>query len=267
MTFANPLRGDRRRIAAGLLLAGTLAQAPMPSQAQTQTPLTADDAAKPASTVVVIVKVPTPWYAPRAVVLGKMRDTIPQYGDMPGLAFKAFSFARDDGDFGGLYFWQDAASARAWFNAGWFERVRKERGAEGRVRFFDALLSIDNTPGGTPADTQSSAVATLVEIPIPQGVTRERLFAGFKAAVPTYQKVPGLLRKHFTVTDDKTFGGLYLWKDEASAKAWFNTAWHERVRSTYGSPAHLEWFDTPILLPTQRAGNAVPAAALLVATP
>ena len=29
--------------------------------------------------VAVVVKVATPWYAPRFFVTGKMRDTIPQY--------------------------------------------------------------------------------------------------------------------------------------------------------------------------------------------
>jgi heme-degrading monooxygenase HmoA len=84
--------------------------------------------------------------------------------------------------------------------------------------------------------------------------------------VPTYQKIPGLLRKHFTMTSN-TFGGVYVWKDEASAKAWFNTAWHERVRKTYGQDAKIEWLDTPILLPTQNASNAVRTGAMVVATP
>ena len=54
------------------------------------------------SPVAVVVKVPTPWYAPRFFVTGKMRDTIAQYQAMPGLNFKAFSFARADGHYGGL---------------------------------------------------------------------------------------------------------------------------------------------------------------------
>jgi hypothetical protein len=55
---------------------------------------------EPATPVVVIVRVPKPWYAPRSVVAGKMRDTLPQYARLPGLLFKAFSFERDSGDYG-----------------------------------------------------------------------------------------------------------------------------------------------------------------------
>jgi hypothetical protein len=58
-----------------------------------------------------------------------------------------------------------------------------------------------------------------------------------------------------------------VWKDEASAKNWFNTAWRERVRKTYGQDAKIEWFDTPILLPAQGPGNAPRTGAMVVAAP
>jgi hypothetical protein len=57
--------------------------------------------------VAVVVKVPTPWYAPRFFVTRRMRDTIPRYQAIPGLSFKAFSFARADGHYGGIYLWKD----------------------------------------------------------------------------------------------------------------------------------------------------------------
>jgi Putative mono-oxygenase ydhR len=205
--------------------------------------------------VAVIVKVPKPWYAPRSLVVSKMRETIPQYEAIPGLAFKAFFLARDDGKFGGVYLWRDRASAQAWFNAAWFERVEKERGAKGEVRYFDVPVAIDNTPGGTPRSDDSSAVATLVTIATPPGVGRDRLAAEFDAAVPVYRQVKGLLRKYFILTGDGRFGGIYLWSDPGSAERWFNAAWHERVRKTYGEDARIEWFDTPILLPG-KAANA-----------
>jgi heme-degrading monooxygenase HmoA len=225
-----------------------------------------NDAGK-ATPVVAIVRVPKPWFAPKMLVVSKMRDTTAEYARLPGLAFKAFSLERESADYGGLYYWRDRASAQAWFNQAWFERVRKERGHDANVRFYDAPVSIDNSPGGTPASLDSATVATLVEIAIPAGISRERLAAEFKAAVPVYQAVPGLLRKHFTVSDAGTFGGVYVWKDEAHAKAWFNQAWHDRVRKTYGQDAKIEWFDTPILLPTQNSDNTLSPTALVVAAP
>jgi heme-degrading monooxygenase HmoA len=186
-----------------------------------------------------------------------MRDTVPQYEKLPGLAYKMFSLSPADGTFGGLYFWRSRADAQAWFNPAWFERVEKERGAKGDVRTFDAPVTVDNTANGALASSDSKAVATVVLIPTPAGVTRQRLEAEFRAAVPVYQKVPGLLRKHFVVTDDGQFGGVYLWADKAAAEQWFTPAWHARALQTYGKDARLEWFDTPILLPTAVADNRV----------
>lgn len=199
--------------------------------------------------VAVIVKVPTPWYAPRFFVTGKMRDSMPQYGSIPGLNFKAFAFARADGHYGGIYLWKYTAAAQAWFTPQWFDRVQRERGAPANVRSFEVLLALDNTSGGTPTSSDSSAVATIVEIPIPAGIGKERIAQIFAAAVPDFQKVPGLLRKYFITTAEGTFGGIYLWKDEASANAWFTDSWRDRILKHYGQPASVEWFDTPILLP------------------
>lgn len=203
----------------------------------------------PGSAVAVVVKVPAPWYAPRFLVARRMRDTIPEYQSLPGLNFKAYSFARADGHYGGIYLWKDVAAARAWFSPKWFERVERERGAPADVRFLEVWLAIDNTPGGTPSSSDGPAVATVVEIPLPAGVGRDRIVEGFAAAAPTFRSVPGLLRKYFITTPQGRFGGVYLWQDEASARAWFTQAWHERVQSQYGQPASVEWFDTPILLP------------------
>jgi len=251
-------------------------------------------AAEPTPSVAV-VRVAKPWYAPQSAVVAKMRETIPQYAKLPGLAFKAFSFERTSGDYGGLYYWRDGAAAQAWFNAAWFERVKKDRGVDGRVTFYDAPLSIDNTPGGTRfddgattsaasavdrmlplADTgnagpagraNSSSVATLVLIGTPAGVSREQIVAEFYKAAPAHRTIAGLLRKHFIVGNNgASFGGLYLWKDEASAKAWFNEAWHENVRKRYGQAATIDWFDTPILLPTRDATNLPVASAMIAAS-
>jgi hypothetical protein len=123
------------------------------------------------------------------------------------------------------------------------------------VRVFEVLLAIDNIPGGTTANSDSAAVATIVEIPIQAGVGKERIAQGFAASVPSFQKIPGLLRKYFITSADGKFGGIYIWRDEASAQSWFTPAWRDRIQKEYGQPASLEWFDTPILLPGQDAGS------------
>ena len=202
--------------------------------------------------VVVIVRIPVPKFAPKWLVRRKMKATIDLYSSIPGLEFKLFTFEKGSGDFGGIYLWRDRASARDWFNAEWFERVKRERGNEAYVRFLDAPRSIDNVPGGTPASTGGPHVATLVQIPVPEGVTIDLLHDGFAGAEETYRKVRGLLRKQFIISERGTFGGVYLWDSVASAQAWFDDAWSQRVRDTYGNPPTVEWFEVPIILPSRK---------------
>ena len=202
--------------------------------------------------VVVIVRIPVPKFAPKWLVRRKMKATVDLYSSTPGLEFKLFTFEMESGDFGGIYTWRDRASAQEWFNAEWFAQVKRERGSDAYVRFLDAPLSIDNVPGGTAASTGGTHVATLVQIPIPQGVDRNLILDGFAGAEDTYRNVDGLLRKHFIIGEGNTFGGVYLWDSMASARAWFNDQWRQRVTDTYGSPPTVEWFEVPIVLPAKK---------------
>ena len=202
--------------------------------------------------VVVIVRIPVPKFAPKWLVKKKMKATVDLYSSIDGLEFKLFTFESDSGDFGGIYTWRDRASAEEWFNPEWFARVKRERGNEAYVRYFDAPLSIDNIQGGTRASIGGSFVATLVQIPIPQGVSRELVLDGFAGAEETYRNIGGLLRKHFILGSHGTFGGVYLWDSKASAQSWFNDQWRQRVSDTYGNPPTVEWFEVPIVLPTRK---------------
>jgi hypothetical protein len=222
------------------------------AHAQAQPPTGAGYAA--GSAVAVIVKVPKPWYAPRFVVVSKMRDTIPQYQALPGLAFKAFSFAQADGHFGGIYLWKDLASAQAWFSPAWFARVEQERGVAADVRFFEVLAAIDNTPGGTLADPDSSSVATLSTWPVPAGVDKLNLSRQFQSGLEADRRLPGLLRRCFVVTEQGRYGHISVWRDEASARSASDGGKAAGARSPDGD-AVVEWFDTPILLPSVLPAN------------
>jgi hypothetical protein len=102
------------------------------------------------------------------------------------------------------------------------------------------------------AAAASDRVATLVVIKTPEGVTRAKIDAGFTASVPTYEKIPGLIRKYFTVNGDG-FGGIYLWKNRAAAEAWYTAAWAAQCKQRYGTECQLTWFDTPLQIEGQAA--------------
>jgi hypothetical protein len=92
---------------------------------------------------------------------------------------------------------------------------------------------------------QDGSVTTMVLIKTPAGISREQLEAGFKQSVPLYESIPGLVRKYYIV-DGSSFGGVYLWKDRASAEAWYSEAWRAKAKATYGVEPQLVWFDTPL---------------------
>ena len=166
---------------------------------------------------------------------------------VPGLAYKYFTIA-DDAKFGGIYLWSSRAQAKAWFNEAWHARVLAQRGAAAQVTMFDAPLVLDN---GTPVGTDGDAAAAIVRIRIPTGVSRDTLIAEFNKSAPFYRSVSGLARKYFLITDDGQFGGVYLWKSRDAGQAFFDAAWRDRVLKTYGSPAQLDWFDAPVILPSK----------------
>ena len=71
---------------------------------------------------------------------------------------------------------------------------------------------------------------------LPAPLTDEQAKAAFEASAPLYAKVPGLVRKYYVLSADrKSAGGVYLWKDLALAKSFFDEAWSNRIaeRSHY----------------------------------
>jgi hypothetical protein len=98
----------------------------------------------------------------------------------------------------------------------------------------------------TPSVT--TRVAVLVDIAAPASITLPMIEAGMERSKPTYQAIPGLIRKYFTIGTDGSFGGMYLWTDRTAAQAWFSPAWRTRVIATYGSEPKVTYFDVPIVL-------------------
>ncbi len=114
-----------------------------------------------------------------------------------------------------------------------------------------SLLLAISTAGAALAQP----VAVVVVIKTPPPITRPILEGEFRKAAPTYQKIPGLIRKYFTATGD-TFGGIYLWKDRAAAEAWFSDAWRARARTTYGSEPSVSYYDAPLIIEGANVGGA-----------
>jgi hypothetical protein len=107
----------------------------------------------------------------------------------------------------------------------------------------------------TPALAQPDGpVTVVVAITTPPGATRAIIEGGMTKAIPLYEKIPGLIRKYFTI-GDTSFGGVYLWRNRAAAQAWFSDAWRAKAKATYGSDPQVTYYDVPIVLEGKAAGS------------
>ncbi len=124
-------------------------------------------------------------------------------------------------------------------------------------RLSSAALIAAALPAAAAAQTPAEPpVTVVVSIPLPPGASRPRIEAAIRKAVPDYRKVPGLLRKYFTI-GSSDFGGVYLFTTRAAAQSWFGEAWKARIAATYHATATITYYDVPVVL-----DNApVPAAA------
>lgn len=93
----------------------------------------------------------------------------------------------------------------------------------------------------------TSQVAVHVAVTTPAGAARALVESGMVKSIPIYGKVPGLVRKYFTI-GQADFGGIYLFKDRASAQAWFSDAWRAKAAATYGSQPVVTYFDVPLVV-------------------
>ncbi|MEM7436752.1 MAG: hypothetical protein AAF436_16480 [Myxococcota bacterium] len=101
-------------------------------------------------------------------------------------------------------------------------------------------------PAGRSSTVES--VATIVGVTPPWYAFRPLVVRKYKEAIPTYQSVPGLLFKYFSIAADGKIGGIYLWENRQAADAFYDEAWHARILDTYGEPGEIQYFDAPLVL-------------------
>jgi hypothetical protein len=97
------------------------------------------------------------------------------------------------------------------------------------------------------ADPGPQAVG-IVRIDAPWYAPRFVIARKFRAAVPEYEALPDLEAKFFTISDDKRFGGIYLWSTRAAAEAFYSDAWRSGIRERRGVDPDLVVMDAPFVV-------------------
>jgi hypothetical protein len=98
-------------------------------------------------------------------------------------------------------------------------------------------------------------ITALVQFKVPDGATREEVFANMHKAAPRFEGMPGLLRKNFLFNEAAgTGGGVYTWETrEAAEKVYAEGGpWREAIRNLYGVDPEITIFETPVVVDNEQ---------------
>jgi hypothetical protein len=90
-------------------------------------------------------------------------------------------------------------------------------------------------------------IVSIVTFKLPKSWSVREAAAVFKSTAPKYLGKPGLVRKHYYITEagDRA-GGIYLWESKAAAEACYTREWKAMVTEKYGSPPDILYAEVPV---------------------
>ena len=88
----------------------------------------------------------------------------------------------------------------------------------------------------------------IVQIPMAKR-PRAAAVAAAEKSVPTYTALAakGLLRKYY-LNGEAGGGGVYLWKTEADARAWYTPEWEKRMEAAFGARPTVTYYDSHVVV-------------------
>ena len=97
-------------------------------------------------------------------------------------------------------------------------------------------------------------ITEIVTFEIPEGMSKERVFALFEQSAEIWRAYPRLHRKNYLYDPEAGIaGGVYTWDSVADAKAAHGEAFLARVAETFGSTPTFRYFETPIVVQNRPA--------------
>ena len=92
-------------------------------------------------------------------------------------------------------------------------------------------------------------IVTVTTFRLPQPTTLAEISKTFQATAPKYRDVPGLLRKHYFMSEDgQRAGGIYLWQSRADADRLYTAEWKAFVEGKYEAPPSIEYLHSPVMV-------------------
>jgi hypothetical protein len=92
-------------------------------------------------------------------------------------------------------------------------------------------------------------VTAITRFKLPDNVSIEEVKRSFLEVAPKFRNVEGLIRKQFIVSGNGSEGGgIYLWRDRASAERFLNEVVVGMIEKTYHVTPTVEFFDTAVVV-------------------
>lgn len=98
-------------------------------------------------------------------------------------------------------------------------------------------------------------ITTVVRFPLPQATTRDEAEEMFKASVPSFQGMAGLVRKYYILGEDGTGGAVYLWQSREVADRFHSQAWKKQLEQSFGAVPEVTFYETPVIVENSAAGE------------
>lgn len=102
-------------------------------------------------------------------------------------------------------------------------------------------------------------IVAIVSFQLPKRWSVEEAAGVFKSTAPKYLRKPGLVRKHYYLTEagDRA-GGIYLWASKAAAEACYTPEWRAMVTEKYGAAPQIVYASVPVTV--DNVAEAIEAA-------
>jgi hypothetical protein len=90
-------------------------------------------------------------------------------------------------------------------------------------------------------------IVSIVTFKLAKRWTVAEAAAVFKSTAPKYLGKPGLVRKHYYITESgDRAGGIYLWESKVAAEACYTREWKAMVTEKYGAAPEILYAEVPV---------------------
>lgn len=90
-------------------------------------------------------------------------------------------------------------------------------------------------------------IVAIVTFELPKCWTVAQAAEVFQSTAPKYLGKPGLVRKHYYLSEGgNRAGGIYFWESKAAAEACYSRDWKATVTEKYGAAPDIQYAEVPV---------------------